>query len=113
MRKPNKPRRKTPLGPHYIDHIPSNITGVYAFWCRTNGKCIYVGKAEKQPIKARLMQEWSKSHNSKLRLWIRAFGKFLDICYLPVKESKIDRVESRLIKMWRPETNIRKQPRKI
>lgn len=94
-----------------IDSIPSNLKGVYAFWCRTNGKCIYVGKAERQPIRDRLIQEWRNSHNENLKCWITVFGKFLDICYLPVKDGKIDKMETRLIQKWHPETNILKQRR--
>ena len=96
---------------HNIDSIPSHTKGVYAFWCRTNGKCIYVGKAEKQSIKDRLKQEWRNSHNANLKLWINEFGEFLDICYLPVKDGRIDKVETTLIRMWHPETNISKQRR--
>lgn len=96
---------------HNIDHIPSHIRGVYAFWCRPTGKCIYVGKTEKQTIKIRLMQHWLKSDNPNLKLWIQAFGKHLDICYLPVKDSKIDKMETRLIHVWHPEINILKQTR--
>jgi len=113
MAKPVKSRSgvKMALGRDNLDHIPPNIKGVYAFWYRVNGKCIYVGKAEKQPIKVRLRQEWCDSHNPRLKLWIRAFGKSLDICYLSVKDSKIDKLETRLIRMWRPETNKLKQKR--
>lgn len=107
----NKRRNKMLFSRRNIDNIPAHVKGVYAFWCRTNGKCIYVGKAEKQPVKDRLIQEWRDSHNPNLRLWISAFGKFLDICYLPVKEGKIDRMETKLIRIWHPETNILKQRR--
>lgn len=102
----NKSRNKTSLRRKNIDKIPFHVKGVYAFWCRTNGKCIYVGKAERQSIRVRLMQEWRNSHNENLSLWIKSFGEFLDICYLPVKDGKINKMETRLIKMWRPETNI-------
>ena len=94
-----------------IDSIPSDIKGVYAFWCRTNGKCIYVGKAEKQSVKTRLKQEWRDSHNANLNLWIKSFSEFLDVCYLSVNNGKIDQMETRLIRMWHPETNVLKQKR--
>lgn len=55
------------------------------------------------------MQHWRNSHNENLKLWINAFGKFLDICYLSVKDDKIDRMETKLIQMWHPETNTQKQ----
>lgn len=111
MKKSNKTHKKISFRRYNIDSIPSNIKGVYAYWCRTNGKCVYVGKAEKQPIKKRLTQEWLSPHNENLKSWINAFGNDLDICYLSVKNNKIDRVETRLIRMWNPETNIRKRKR--
>jgi len=106
MTKMKKPRNKMPLRFHNIDHMPSNITGVYAFWCRVTGKCIYVGKAKERPIQKRLKEHWRGSDIRNLQLWIQAFGQFLDICYLPVKYEKINQVEVRLIKMWHPEINV-------
>lgn len=88
-----------------IANIPSNVRGVYAYWCRAHGRCIYLGKAEKQSIRDRLMQEWRDPKNEKLKLWMQVFGKELDICYLHVRGSNIDRMERRLIKHFHPETN--------
>lgn len=102
-----KKRSTMPFILYNIDSIPDNAIGIYGFWFRKNGKCIYVGKAEKQPIKKRLRQHWRKSHNLQLQSWIREFREFLDICYLPVKcKKKINKMEVRLIRAWRPETNI-------
>ena len=56
-----------------IEKMPKDISGVYAFWCRDNGKCIYVGMAKDQPIRNRLRQHWRDSHNEKLKMWIREF----------------------------------------
>ena len=89
-----------------IELIPKDIFGVYAFWCRDNGKCIYVGKAEDQPVKKRLGDHWRKSHNEILRLWIEAFGDNLDVCYMSVENHRIDSLERRLIKTWKPEANL-------
>ncbi|WP_423908624.1 GIY-YIG nuclease family protein [Candidatus Spongiihabitans sp.] len=111
MKKSKKTRNKMSFRHHNIDSIPPHIKGVYGFWCRTNGKCVYVGKAEKQSIKDRLTQHWRNSHNENLRLWIKAFGAFLDICYLSVKDNRIDKMETKLIQIWHPETNISKQRR--
>lgn len=106
-------RPKLPLRLVNIESIPATLHGVYGFWCRTNGRCIYVGKAEKQPIKTRLRQEWANSHNPALKQWIAAFGEFLEVCYLPVKNrGKIDRMETMLIRAWSPEANIKKQKRR-
>lgn len=99
-------RPKFPLRRPNIESIPATLHGVYGFWCRKNGKCIYVGKADDQPIRTRLLQEWADSHNPMLKLWINAFGESLEVCYLPVKNrGKIRRVEAMLIRAWSPETN--------
>jgi len=111
MGKSNKLRHKMAWRRHNIDHIPPHIKGVYAFWCRVTRKCIYVGKTKEQSIKVRLLQHWCDTGNHNRTLWIRAFGKSLDICYLPVKYGKIDKMEKRLIHAWHPETNILDQLR--
>ena len=100
-----KHREKHKFGYDGISRVPGNIRGVYAFWCRTRRKFIYVGKADKQTIRERLRQHWRESHNDTLNLWLRAFGEHLDICWLRVPERKISKVERILIKMWLPETN--------
>lgn len=93
-------------GGYVFDKIPSRAYGVYAFWRRDNGKCIYVGQAAAQPIKERLRNYWKgDSHNETLKLWIRAFGDYLDVCYTEVQPSKINGFERRLIRLWRPEAN--------
>ena len=46
-----------------ISQMPRDMVGVYAFWCRDNKKCIYVGKAKMRPIKIRLLEHWRGSHN--------------------------------------------------
>ena len=88
-----------------IVKIPKDISGVYAFWCRDNMKCIYVGMAKDQSIRTRILQHWRGSHNEKLNLWMREFGNNLDICYMSVQSSQIARLEDRLITMWNPEAN--------
>ena len=106
-------RWKRPLRLTHIDSIPENAIGVYGFWRRESGRCIYIGKAEKS-LRQRVKQEWDNSHNPKLKSWIRCFGESLEICYLPVPHDKIGRVDSletRLIRIWNPETNINKKRR--
>ena len=88
-----------------IDRIPRAAHGVYAFWSRDTAKCIYVGQAPRQSIRNRLRDHWRDSHNETLRLWIRAFGEYLDVCYMYVDPSDIDCFERRLITLWRPEAN--------
>ncbi len=88
-----------------IELIPKDIIGVYAFWCRDNGKCIYVGMAEDEPVKERLFAHWNGSHNETLKQWIQEFGDNLDICYKAVESGRIRKLEDRLIKTWDPEAN--------
>ena len=109
MTKPNKPYKKKVWRLQNIANISSSDKGVYAFLCRTNGKCVYVGQSASS-IKNRLMQHWNGASSPPgLQLWIRAFGEHLDICYMPVESSKIDRTEDLLIQMWHPEINDLKQ----
>lgn len=82
------------------------MVGLYGFWCRKNGRCIYIGKAKEQPIRERLLQHWKGSHNETLNLWIEAFGNYLDICYLPIsRQNIIDKMETELIRKWNPEAD--------
>ena len=91
----------------------SNVAcGVYAFWCRSNGRCIYVGQAKDQPIKNRLHDHWNRSHNQTLRWWIQSFGKQLDVCFVCRNPKKIDCLERRLIKLWKPEANEQHNPQR-
>ena len=97
--------QRMPLRLPNIRSIPSDAYGLYAFCLKANGRCIYVGKAEKQPLKVHLEQEWANSHNEDLRSWIQAFGNAMDICYLRVEKRKISRMERFFIHRWHPETN--------
>ena len=91
--------------------IPRDIIGVYAFWFRSTGKCIYVGESTKQTIKMRLHQHWRGSHSAKLQLWMQAYGEDLNVCYAPVARNRIKKLEQRLIERWIPEANDRHKPR--
>ncbi len=90
---------------HGLSRMPRSVSGVYAFWRRDTGKCIYVGQSQERPIQRRLREHWRYSHNETLRLWIKSFGGNLDVCYMPVEKSKVTAFEKRLIKAWRPEAN--------
>ena len=93
-----------------ISQIPRDLVGVYAFWCRDNRKCIYVGKAERRPIRDRLRDHWNGSHNETLRLWISEFGDTLDVCFMSYDPARIDKLERRLIRLWHPEANVSGNP---
>lgn len=107
-------RLKRPLTRSNINSMPHDKSGVYGFWCRN--RCIYIGKTESkdQSIRNRVMSHWIKSHNKALRDWINLHSEFLDICYIPVKRSrieKVDKLETKLIRMLNPETNNKKKRR--
>jgi len=95
-----------------IDRIPPELRGVYIIWCPKTKACIYVGQAKDQPIRERLLQHWSGSHNETLKLWIKAFGKYLDVCFKPCATNRIDTLERRLIKAWKPQANRQLNPNK-
>ena len=99
-------RWKEQFGYGSIYSIPENIQGVYGFWNRKTGRCLYVGKS--RHVKNRLRQHWSDCKNISLRLWLDGFPKSIEICYWEVAGDKIrvTRVENRLIRRWRPESNI-------
>jgi len=86
--------------------MPESVVGLYAFWYRPTGRCIYIGKAKDQPIKKRLYNHWrGVSSNDTLQLWLKAFASHMDFCYISVKQDYIDRWERRLIRRWHPEAN--------
>lgn len=89
-----------------LEEVPRDLTGVYAFWYRRTGRCVYVGKASEQTVRKRLHQHWRGSRNEALNLWMKAYGNFLDVCYAPVERHRVAAMERRLIKRWKPETNI-------
>ena len=101
----SRPRSTLPWS-YGMANLPEKAVGVYAFWYRGSGKCVYVGRASDQPIRNRLQQHWRKSHNETLRLWIQAYGSHLDICYAQVEQNRIKALERRLIRLWNPEANV-------
>ena len=102
----SKRRRTMKWSYKTIVDAPRDSFGIYAIWCRHNGKCIYVGEASKRSIGERLGDHWRKSHNQTLQLWIRAFGSDLDLCYASVEKPRIAVAERRLIRLWNPEANV-------
>ena len=84
--------------------IPAGVSGIYAFWYR--GYCVYVGKTEKQSLRARLVKHWENSHNSGLNSWIRAKRAELKVSCLPVADKgTIASFERYYIKRLQPLTN--------
>ena len=101
----NRQHTAVPWSYGTLTNLPEGV-GVYAFWNRRSGKCVYVGMTADQSIRDRLHQHWSGSHNETLRLWIRAYGPQLDICYTRVERHRIKVLERRLIRLWNPEANV-------
>ena len=89
-----------------LSSIPRDVKGVYAFWFRITGRCIYVGESSGQSIKKRLRDHWRSSHSELLQLWMSAYGEHFDLCWAEVAQDRIKTVERRLIKRWKPEVNI-------
>jgi len=96
-----------------IESLDKKVKGLYVFICREKQRCIYVGKAVDQSIKARLSNHWSRSHNKSLRLWIKSFGDFLYVRYCPIPDTDteqgrhlVDSLENQLIKASKPKVNI-------
>ncbi len=88
-----------------FEKIPPDTIGVYGIWYFK--RCIYIGKAEKQPISNRLQQHWSMSHNKYLQFWIDARGRDLKVSYKPISsKQRIDVYERYFINRFQPVTNI-------
>lgn len=88
-----------------IAQIPEDLRGIYCFW--THNRCIYVGKADKLPIRKRLMSHYKKSHNDDLNLWLNS-SIVIEYTYLvvePADSKVIDETERIFIKKFRPVTN--------
>jgi len=88
-----------------LEEVPRDLTGIYTFWYRRTGRCIYVGETSRQTVQVRLRQHWLGSHNETLNLWIRAYGNDLDVCYAPFDGDRVKTLERRLIRRWKPEAN--------
>lgn len=101
-----KERWKRPFDYGGIYAIPDRIMGVYGFWYQKTGECLYVGRS--LSIKRRLRQHRNNCTNPILRTWLEGAPESVEICILEVKGGKmrINKVERRLIKKWRPEANV-------
>lgn len=93
-----------PFKRHNVDKISDNIFGIYGFWYKK--RCLYVGKAERQSIKSRLMQHWSNCHNKDLQAWITVYGKDIKIAFKGIDENAIiNKSERFYIDFFDPVTN--------
>jgi len=86
-----------------IIKVPDDQYGIYSIWARRI--CVYVGKAEKQSIRERLLQHYAGSHNDKLDAWL-ASSHQLWFAYESVENiSAINAKERNRIKNFAPLTN--------
>lgn len=96
--------RQFPFAFRSFQRIPGNVHGVYGIWF--GRRCIYVGKADSQPISTRLRQHWEHSHNDGLQAWIKSKGRRLRVSYLALSSRKnIDMYERYFIARFQPVTN--------
>lgn len=87
-----------------IDDIEQSSYGVYGFWYKR--RCIYIGKAGRQPISNRLRQHWSETHNPLLKDWLEAKGKEITFAYQVIpNRDQIDAYERFYIRQFQPVTN--------
>ena len=87
-----------------FEKIPADAIGIYGLWFKK--RCLYVGKAEDQPIAKRLKRHWDGTHNPELAAWIQAKGSELRVAYLVAEEkSKITALERLYIRRFQPLTN--------
>lgn len=87
------------------------FVGLYAIWYRH--RCLYVGQSDRQTVYDRLYRHLSDCHNENLRLWIRVKNGDLRFTSSKVGDdnvSAINGIETYLIRVLNPETNIQKQP---
>ena len=86
-----------------LSKVPDDEYGVYSIW--TKYICIYVGKAEKQSLRQRLLQHYKTSHNNDLYNWIISSHQ-LWFSYETVSNKKsINAKERNRIKRFAPITN--------
>ncbi len=84
-----------------------NCSGIYSFW--REKVCLYVGKAEKQSIRDRLIQHDEREHNERLQKFFTVLRKKITIRWecMPSNSEKIDfkNREQHFIDLFEPLTN--------
>lgn len=87
-----------------FDSLDPQARGLYAIWYKQS--CIYVGKAQDQPLRNRLQQHWKGSHNATLNDWVAAKGSALRVSIKPMlDESVIEIFERFYIRKFKPLAN--------
>lgn len=104
IEKCNPYAEQVPFSVRGFQRIPLRAYGVYGIWY--GRRCIYVGKACRQPICVRLAQHWDKCHNSRLESWIEAKGNELRVKFMVVPDKKLISICERFcINRFQPLTN--------
>ena len=93
-----------PFTQRNIERLPDDAVGVYGLWF---GRiCLYVGKAERQPMKDRLMNHFNNCHNPDLKDWLKAFSKDIVFVVRVIDDdSCIHQTERQYIARFVPRTN--------
>lgn len=86
-----------------IQKLPEDVHGIYSIWSRTT--CIYIGKAQNQSLKKRLLQHYSRCHNEKLKAWINSSHQLWFGVEPVTNMGSIDAKERNRIKKYAPLTN--------
>ena len=81
-----------------FEKIPNDAHGIYYIYSKT--VLIYIGKAEKQSIKTRIIQHYSRCHNEKLKAWINSTHKLWFAFEIITNLKSIDARERKRIKKY-------------
>ena len=86
-----------------LQKAPDRDFGVYLIWSKK--VCVYVGKAERQSLRKRLLQHYDNEQNEKLERWIKSSHQ-LWFSYQVLNDSAIINARERnYIKKFSPLTN--------
>jgi excinuclease UvrABC nuclease subunit len=90
---------------HNISKVSDDEYGIYSIWSKN--VCLYVGKAEKQSLRKRLLQHYSGSHNDKLTLWLNSSHEKWFSVEIVKNTMMIDVKERQSIKWYAPISNVK------
>ena len=93
-----------PFTQRNIERLPDEAVGVYGLWF--GQICLYVGKAERQPMKVRLLNHFNNCHNPDLKNWLNAYSKDIVFVAKTIDDrSRIHWAERQYISRFVPRTN--------
>jgi len=101
---PRRLQERVPFRLSVLHRLAPTAPGVYVFWFRRY--CIYVGKAERQFIRDRLLDHWHHSHNDNLRDWMTAKRDDILVAFEAIADPRqISRYERYYIRRFQPLAN--------